>query len=205
MESPVGIFMLRSIHNRNICSWTCQRQWTLWRYSFPPHYATLRAGQDGCHFADDILKLIYLYQNCGILIQISLKIVPKCLIDNISASPKDLVTIKRQAMSWTNDGPVHWSIYIHEFKDSEIISNSTVCYADCSSVQRRTHKISTSLAGPLWGEFTGHPVVKSQYWGMSFHDVSCQLSSLSFVSEARWHHSFTMSETLKARLMKCNM
>ena len=36
----------------------------------------------GRHFADSIFKLIFLYENCCILIQISLKFVPKGQIYN---------------------------------------------------------------------------------------------------------------------------
>ena len=37
----------------------------------------LRQRQNGKQFADDIFKSIFLYENCWILIQISLKFVPK--------------------------------------------------------------------------------------------------------------------------------
>ena len=41
--------------------------------------------QNGRHFADDIFKCIFLNQNLCILIKISLKFVPKGLIDNKSS------------------------------------------------------------------------------------------------------------------------
>ena len=41
--------------------------------------------QDGRHFAADILKCIFLNENVWILIEISLKFVPKGLINNIPA------------------------------------------------------------------------------------------------------------------------
>ena len=40
------------------------------------------SGQNGCHFADDIFRIIYLNEKFCILIKISLKFVPKGLIDN---------------------------------------------------------------------------------------------------------------------------
>ena len=46
---------------------------------------TLRPRQNGRHFADDIFKCILLNENVWILIEISLKFVPKGPINNISA------------------------------------------------------------------------------------------------------------------------
>ena len=53
-------------------------------------------GQNGCHFADNIFKGIFSNENVRILIQFSLKFVPKCAIDNKSA----LV----QVMAWRRTG-----------------------------------------------------------------------------------------------------
>ena len=39
-------------------------------------------GQNGCHFADDILRCIFMNEKFSILIKISLKFVPKGQIDN---------------------------------------------------------------------------------------------------------------------------
>ena len=57
---------------------------------------TLRPRQNGRHFADDIFKRIFLNENILILIQISLKFVPKGSINNIPA----LV----QIMAWRRTG-----------------------------------------------------------------------------------------------------
>ena len=46
---------------------------------------TLKPRQNGRHFADDILKYIFLNENIWIPIGISLKFVPKGPIDNIPA------------------------------------------------------------------------------------------------------------------------
>ena len=46
---------------------------------------TLRPRRNGRHFADDILKCIFLNENVRIPIEISLKFVPKGPIDNIPA------------------------------------------------------------------------------------------------------------------------
>ena len=57
---------------------------------------TLRPRQNGCHFADDTFKRIFMNENVRISIKISLKFVPKGLINNISA----LV----QIMAWCRPG-----------------------------------------------------------------------------------------------------
>ena len=43
---------------------------------------TLRPRQNDSHFLDDILKCISFNENVGISIEVSLKIVPKCQINN---------------------------------------------------------------------------------------------------------------------------
>ena len=57
---------------------------------------TLRPRQNGRHFADDIFKCIFLNENVWIAIRISLKFVPKVLINNITS----LV----QIMAWRRPG-----------------------------------------------------------------------------------------------------
>ena len=56
--------------------------------------------QNGCHFADDIFKHIFLNENVKISIKIALKFVPKGPIDNKSALVK--------VMDWrpTGDKPL---------------------------------------------------------------------------------------------------
>ena len=93
------------------------------------NFNTLRPGQNGRHFADEILKCIFLNENVWIPIKISLKFVPKGPINNIPA----LV----QIMAWRRPGdkplsepvmvrlPTHicvtqpqwvkWCIYEHKF------------------------------------------------------------------------------------------
>ena len=64
-----------------------------------PHTAflnTLRPRQNGCHFADDTFKCIFLNENVRISIKISLKFVPMGPINNIPA----LV----QTMAWCRPG-----------------------------------------------------------------------------------------------------
>ena len=57
---------------------------------------TLKPRQNGCHFADDIFKCIFLNENVWIPIKISLKFVPKGPINNIPS----LV----QIMVWRRSG-----------------------------------------------------------------------------------------------------
>ena len=60
------------------------------------NFNTLRPRQDGLHFPDDIFKWIFLNENVWILINISLKFVPRGPINNIPA----LV----QVMAWRRPG-----------------------------------------------------------------------------------------------------
>ena len=60
------------------------------------HINTLRPRQNGRHFTDDTFKRIFLNEDVGILIKISLKFVPKGPINNIPA----LV----QVMAWHRPG-----------------------------------------------------------------------------------------------------
>ena len=57
-------------------------------------------GQNGRHFADDVLKCIFVNENCCVLIEISLKYVCKVPINNNPA----LVQI--MAWRWTGDKPL---------------------------------------------------------------------------------------------------
>ena len=67
----------------------------LYRYR-DSHVNTLRPRQNGCLFADDTFKHIFLNENITISIEISLKFVPKGFINNIPA----LVLI----MAWHQPG-----------------------------------------------------------------------------------------------------
>ena len=67
---------------------------------------TLKPKQNGCHFADDCLKCIFLNENAWISIRLSLKFVHKGPINNISiiGSDNGLALTGRHAIIWTNDG-----------------------------------------------------------------------------------------------------
>ena len=55
---------------------------------------TLRLRQYGCHFPDDIIKLICLNENVSILLKVSLKFVRKVQFNNIPALIKIMVWLQ---------------------------------------------------------------------------------------------------------------
>ena len=65
------------------------------------HFNILKPKLSECHLADDIFKCIFLNENVWIPIKISLKFVPKGLINNIPA----LV----QIMAWRRPGDKPWN------------------------------------------------------------------------------------------------
>ena len=66
----------------------------------PQWVNTLRPRQNGRRFADNTFKRILVNENVIISTKISLKFVPKGLINNIPS----LVQTRRQAIIWTDDG-----------------------------------------------------------------------------------------------------
>ena len=62
--------------------------------------------------ADDIFKCIFFNENNRIPIQISLKFVPKSPVNNKAALVQVMALSMPQAITWTNDDPVHWCIYV---------------------------------------------------------------------------------------------
>ena len=85
-SAPVGTVMLQQVTDRSIVLLSVQGV----------SINSLRPRQDGRHFPDGIFKRIFLNENVWILIKISLKFVPKGLINNIPA----LV----QIMAWRRPG-----------------------------------------------------------------------------------------------------
>ena len=74
--------------------------------AFPP-------GQNGCHFADDIFRCIFVNEKCYILNKISLNCVPKGPIDNIRAVVKIMAwcRIGDKPLSKPMLTQIHWRIY----------------------------------------------------------------------------------------------
>ena len=69
----------------------------------PQWINTFRPRQKGCHFADDIFRLVSSYEKCSLLIQISLRFVPNGPIDSMAT----LV----QIMAWHQTGDKPWASY----------------------------------------------------------------------------------------------
>ena len=73
----------------------------------------LPPGQNERLFADDIFKCIFVNEKSCILIEISLRFVPKDKVEKQHSTGSDsgLAPNRRQAIIWTNAGPIHWRIY----------------------------------------------------------------------------------------------
>ena len=101
---------------------------------------TLRPTQNGCHFADDILKLIFLNGNVWIAIEIGLNFVPKGPINNIPA----LV----QIMAWCRPGDKSLS-------EPMMVSLLTdICVTRPRWVNAsRPRQMANSLATTFWNTF----------------------------------------------------
>ena len=81
----ISIYELGLIYN-SICNNTCRPGLYGWDYHIVTQSLnTFWPKQYGCHFADDTLKRISLNENVRILIEISLKFIPKGPIDNKAA------------------------------------------------------------------------------------------------------------------------
>ena len=70
-------------------------------------------GKNGRRVANNIFRCIFVNEIICILIDISLKFVPKGPIWWLPSIGLDngLVPNKRQAIMWTNADPIHWRIY----------------------------------------------------------------------------------------------
>ena len=68
-------------------------------------------GRNGCHFADDIFRSIFVNEKFCILIKILLKFFSKGPIDNNPALVSITALNRQQAIIWTNAELIHWHIY----------------------------------------------------------------------------------------------
>ena len=73
-------------------------------------FSTERARQIGRHVPDEFFKFIFLNENVGISIEISLIFFPQGPINNNSALV-EIMPIRRRAIIWANDGPAYWRLY----------------------------------------------------------------------------------------------
>ena len=82
------IFVLALISDLERTKMWCERVQLCWKnmkttVSSQNSFNTLRSRHNGRHFADDLYKCIFLNENIWISINISLKFVPRCPINNI--------------------------------------------------------------------------------------------------------------------------
>ena len=90
---------------------------------------TLRPRQNGRHFTDDIFKRIFFNENVWISIKISLKFVPKGLINNIPA----LVLI--MAWRWPGDKPLSEPMMVRSLTHICVTRPQWVnCHVICQSL-----------------------------------------------------------------------
>ena len=82
--------------------------WISYFNSSPP-------GQNGCHFADNIFRCIFINKKFCILIKISLSFVPKGPNWQYTSIGLDngIAPNRQQAIIWTNAHPIHWCIYAY--------------------------------------------------------------------------------------------
>ena len=101
-------------------------------------FNTLRSGQNGRQFPDDIWKCIFMNDNVWILFIFSLKFVPKVLID--------IISVLVQIMAWRRLGdkplsePMMISLLTH------------ICVARPQWVNLRVHKFNDAFKGISWSK-----------------------------------------------------
>ena len=90
---------------------------SIWYHVAQQWLNTLRSEQNGRHWADDIFNCIFLNENVGVMIQIWLKFVPGCPIDNKSA----LVQVMAWCLTGTKPLPELMLTKLHD----------AICMASC--------------------------------------------------------------------------
>ena len=79
-------------------------------------FNTLRPRQNQRHFADDIFKLIFLDEYCGIWFEFHWHLFPTTQLQQASiGSDNGLAPDRRQAIIWTNDNIIHWHTHTHTY------------------------------------------------------------------------------------------
>ena len=153
-------------------------------------------GQNGRHFADDLFRCIFVNVKVCILIEISLKFVPKDLINNNLAFGLDngLVPNRRQAIIWTNADPVYWRIYAALWGDE--LKNVFKCLQMCLQTPSNV-KTPMIYFGNI---MTGPPPV--QRWTPRAF-IIVQVTQHVFRSIHPWRHGFLVhSGIIKINSMK---
>ena len=105
----------QNAYTRLKCFQHLKRQWQ-WDQQIRLDFMTLntfRPRQNGRHFADAILKCIFLNENVWIPTEISLKFVPKGPIDNIQALVK-IMAWRRPDQWWLDYRRIYASLGLNE-------------------------------------------------------------------------------------------
>ena len=110
-QNPTTWTRFATLQSVDILILRCQCQVCTILYAFQSNQVqgvkvnTLRLRQNGHHFSEDTFKCIFLNENIWILLNISLKFVPKANWQHSSiGSNNGLASSRRQAIVWTNYG-----------------------------------------------------------------------------------------------------
>ena len=149
------------------------------------HVNTLRPRQNGRHFADDILKCIFLNENVWIPIQIAMEFVPKGSINNIPAlvqimawrRPGDKPLFEPMMLSLTTSICVTRSQWVPQpLKDHQVASSAYPKYRNMTIPRSKKNDISATCppAEPmgivLISSLSGM-VTFGKYAGIFFPDI----------------------------------
>ena len=119
--------------------------------------------------ANNIFKCIFLNEKDKILIQISLKLVPRGPVDN---KPTLVQPVWLQTITWTNDGTVHWRIYAAP-------GGNELTHYKTDNVTQTKHSTATSCA-----YFMGDIICLQQNprheWGIAQH-LDIMVSIMEYV------------------------
>ena len=90
--------------------------------------------QNGRQFVDDIFKRMFLYENIRISIKFHRNLSSRSNLQAVRIdSGSGLVPNKREAITGTNTGPVHWRIYAPQWGDDLLDYRFTKTRPWCSS------------------------------------------------------------------------
>ena len=143
---------------------------TAWTVSPQQNLNTLRPTQNGRHIADDTFKRIFVNENVRILIEISLKFVPKGPINNIPA----LV----QIMVWCRPGdkPLSEPMMVSSLTHICVTRPQLVNHADCFYYQWRL-AIKTRpdhwMLSLQWRSYHFNGTLKWVPWRLNQRQLNC--------------------------------
>ena len=133
--------------------------------------STLRPRQNGRHFADDIFKCIFLNENAWISLKISLKFVPKVLINNIPA----LV----QIMAWRRPGdkslsePMMVSLLTHI-----CVTRPQWVKAECPHHPQNSISSTLQLICIYWSGYRMHGIISTTHSDQTTHKILSTLGKI---------------------------